>query len=114
MVYRPLRYEQMMKAAEGYDCRARRMFSGMGVFTGERMFAYLVGEDIGLKLSPADLLEAMEIPGAEPLRPEPTAEPMREYVRLPKHVLDNFDVFVNWVEKSASYAKSKGHHNQAS
>ena len=31
MVYRPLRYEQMMRAAEAYDVRARRMFGGMGV-----------------------------------------------------------------------------------
>jgi TfoX/Sxy family transcriptional regulator of competence genes len=37
MVYRPIRYEQMMRAAEGYDVRARRMFGGMGIYTGEKM-----------------------------------------------------------------------------
>ena len=50
MVYRPLRYEQMMRAAEAYDVRARRMFGGMGVYTGEKMFAFLVGEGFGLSL----------------------------------------------------------------
>ena len=78
MVYRPLRYEQMMRAAESYDVRARRMFGGMGVYTGEKMFAFLIGDDIGLKLCPEDLEEAMNLPGATPLRPEPDSEPMRE------------------------------------
>jgi DNA transformation protein and related proteins len=108
MVYRPIRYEQMMRAAEGYDVRARRMFGGMGIYTGERMFAFLIDEDIGLKLAPEDLSEAMQIPGAEPLRPDPQSEPMREYVRMPREVLDNYEKFIYWVERSASYARSKG------
>lgn len=107
MVYRPLRYEQMMKAAEGFDVRARRMFNGMGVYTGERMFAFLVGEDIGLKLAPGDLEQALAMPGAELLRADPASEPMREYVRMPKSVLDNYDSFVQWVQRSALYAQNK-------
>ena len=107
MVYRPLRYEQMMRAAEAYDVRARRMFGGMGVYTGERMFAFLMGEDIGLKLSPDDLHEAMQIPGAGPLHPEPDSEPMREYVKMPAEILDNYETFTTWVEKSANYARQK-------
>src|SRR4051794_37841334 len=103
MVYRPIRYEQMMRAAEAYDVRARRMFGGMGVYTGEKMFAFLVDEDIGLKLSPDDLEKAMLLPGAGPLRPEPDSEPMREYVKMPKEVLDNLEQFTYWVERSASY-----------
>lgn len=107
MVYRPIRYEQMMRAAEAYDVRARRMFGGMGIYTGEKMFAFLVGEDIGLKLSPDDLTQAMELPGAGPLKPDPEAEPMREYVKMPREVLDNFEQFMYWVERSASYARRK-------
>lgn len=107
MVYRPLRYEQMMRAAESYDVRARRMFGGMGVYTGEKMFAFLIGDDIGLKLCPEDLEEAMNLPGATPLRPEPDSEPMREYVKMPRDVLDNYEIFMMWVERSALYARSK-------
>ena len=110
MVYRPIRYEQMMRAAEAYDVRARRMFGGMGVYTGEKMFAFLVGEDIGLKLSPDDLEKAMQLPGACPLKPDPEAEPMREYVKMPKDVLDNLEQFTSWVEKSANYARTKVAH----
>ena len=106
MVYRPIRYEQMMRAAEAYDVRARRMFNGMGVYTGEKMFAYLVGEDIGLKLAPEDMEEAMQL-GAEPLRPDPDSEPMREYAKMPREVLDNFEKFMGWVDRSANYARRK-------
>lgn len=107
MVYRPLRYEQMMRAAEAYDVRARRMFGGMGVYTGEKMFAFLVDDEIGLKLSPEDAEKAMELPGSGPMRPDKNSEPMREYVRMPKEVLDNLDQFLHWVERSACYARRK-------
>lgn len=105
MIYRPLRYEQMMKAADRFDVRARRMFNGMGFYTGEKMFAFLVGEHIGLKLSPEDLESALKLPGAELLRTE-SGEPMREYVRMPKEVLDDCDQFIAWLERSAAYAQS--------
>ncbi len=110
MVYRPIRYEQMMKAAEGMDVRARRMFDGMAIYSGEKMFAYLVGEDIGLKLSPCDVQELLAMEGAELLRASEQAEPMRDYVRMPRQVLDNFDSFVGWVQKSATYASSQAVH----
>jgi|GEM_PF-361308 len=107
MVYRPLRYEQIMRAAESYDVRARRMFGGMGVYTGEKMFAFLVGEDIGLKLCPEDYETALTLPGAGPMRAEKDSEPMREYVKMPREILDDRDSFVNWVERSAGYARRK-------
>lgn len=107
MVYRPIRYEQMMRAAEAHDVRARRMFGGMGVYSGEKMFAFLIGDDIGLKLSPADIEEALALPGSGPMRPDKDAEPMREYVKMPKDVLDNYESFVAWVERSIAYARRK-------
>lgn len=107
MVYRPLRYEQVMKAAEALDVRARRMFNGMGVYTGEKMFAFLRGEDVGFKLSPSDLEKALALPGAELMRTEPDAEPMREYVQMPRSVLDDYEAFLYWLQRSAEYAQSK-------
>ena len=107
MVYRPLRYEQMMKAGEAYDVRARRMFGGMGMYTGERMFAFLVDDRVGLKLRPEDFAEAMEIPGACPMCPEKGAEPMREYVQFPRNVLDDEAGLQVWVDRSAEYAQTR-------
>ncbi len=97
----------MMRAAEAYDVRARRMFGGMGVYTGEKMFAFLIGEDIGLKLSSDHIEEAMLLPGAGPMRPDADSEPMREYVRMPKEILDDLEAFLFWVERSANYARRK-------
>ena len=99
-----------MRAAESYDVRARRMFGGMGVYTGEKMFAFLMGEEIGLKLAPEDIETALQLPGAGPLIPEEGAEPMREYVNMPREVLDNLESFTHWVEKSAAYALKKKVH----
>lgn len=107
MVYRPLRYEQMMRAGEAYDVRARRMFGGMGVYTGERMFAFLLDDTIGLKLKPADYEEAMRLPGACPMCPEKGAEPMREYVQLPSAVLDDEPTLMLWIERSAEYVRNR-------
>lgn len=107
MVYRPLRYEQMMRAAEAHDVKARRMFGGMGVYTGEKMFAFLVGEEVGFKLCPDDMATALEIPGAGPLRPAKDAEPMREYVKMPKDILDSVEQFSFWMERSLGYAQRK-------
>lgn len=96
-----------MKAADAYDVRARRMFNGMGVYNGEKMFAFLYEAEVGLKLSPEDMDEALQLPGAEPLRPDPAAEPMKEYVRIPQDVLENFEAFVCWVRRSADYVAKK-------
>lgn len=107
MVYRPLRYEDMMKAAEGFDVRARRMFDGMAVFAGEKMFAYLVDDEIGLKLPPQAYEEAMGMDGACALQVSPESDPMPQYVRMPREVLDDYDAFVQWVQLSVGYAQEK-------
>ncbi|HEY0867209.1 MAG TPA: TfoX/Sxy family protein [Fimbriimonas sp.] len=96
----------MMRAAEAYDVRARRMFGGMGIYTGEKMFAFLLGDDIGLKLAPEDQQQALTLPGACPMRTDKN-EPMRDYVKMPRNVLDNLETFTDWVERSAGYARSK-------
>jgi hypothetical protein len=34
-------------------------------------------------------------------------EPMREYVKMPKSVLDNVEQFTFWVERSTTYVRQK-------
>lgn len=96
-----------MQAADAYEVRARRMFGGMGVYTGEKMFAFLMDNDVALKLAPADYTEAFGLPGATEMRPEAGAEPLKEYVKMPKGVLDNADEFLKWVERSAEYVRNR-------
>ncbi len=105
--YRPSRYEQVMKASEGLDVRARKMFGGMGVYSGEKMFAILLDDSVGLKLSPEDRDQALQLEGAEPFKPGPEQPPMPEYVIMPHQVLNDADAFRDWVAKSADYARNK-------
>jgi DNA transformation protein len=107
MVYRPLRYEQIMQAAEAYDVRARRMFGGMGVYTDDKMFVFLVGEHVAIKLNNEDYAAAMKLAGAGEMRPEPESEPLKEYVKMPETVLDNPDELSAWLTRGATYVRSK-------
>ena len=92
-------------SADAHDVRARRMFGGMGIYTGEKMFAFLVNNDLGFKLAPDDYDEALRLPGAAPMRPDKNSEPMKEYVKMPKSVLDDAERFQHWLEKSAAYVR---------
>lgn len=107
MIYRPTRYEQIMKAAEAFDVRARRMFNGMGIYTGETMFAILTGDDIGLKLDIVDIENLFQYPDTEYFRPSSESNPMKEYIKLPACIVDDYSVFVDWVYKSVEYVHKK-------
>ncbi len=96
-----------MKASEGLDPRARKMFGGMGVYTGQKMFAILMDDIVSLKLSPEDREKALELEGAGPFRTSPEAPVLSEYVVMPVAVLDDERAFKGWLVKSAKYVRSK-------
>jgi DNA transformation protein len=96
-----------MKASEAYDVRARKIFGGMGVYTGEKMFAILLDDVVSFKLSPEDRQAALSMEGASLFRPAPDKDPMPEYVVMPQSVLDNEEEFLEWLRRSAEYARSK-------
>ncbi|MBV6503407.1 MAG: hypothetical protein AKCLJLPJ_01478 [Fimbriimonadales bacterium] len=95
-----------MKASEGLDARARKMFGGMGVYTGEKMFAILYEDEVSLKLSPEDREQALSLDGATLFQP-PDGPQMSEYVVMPNSVLNDENSFKEWLLKSARYAQSK-------
>lgn len=97
-----------MKASEVYDARARRMFGGMGIYTGEKMFAILHDDIVSFKLSPEDRKTALKLDGAKPFQPIEEGHPeMPEYIVMPMTILDDDDKFRFWLTKSAEYARSK-------
>lgn len=108
MAYRPSRYEQVMRASEIYDARARKIFGGMGIYTGEKMFAILEDDLVSFKLSPEDREKALELDGAKVFTPaEEGHSEMPEYIVMPMTVLDDDDKFQGWLTKSAEYVRSK-------
>ncbi|RYG46853.1 hypothetical protein EON79_09020, partial [bacterium] len=73
----------------------------------EKMFAFLLDDEVGFKLAPNHICEAMDIPGAGPMFAAEQQTPMREYVRMPREVLNDRDKFALWLERSAGYAQQK-------
>ena len=97
-----------MKASEIYDARARKIFGGMGIYTGEKMFAILEDDLVSFKLSPEDRERALTLEGAKVFKPAEEGHPeMPEYIVMPMNVLDDSDKFQNWLTKSAEYVRSK-------
>jgi DNA transformation protein len=97
-----------MKASEIYDARARKIFGGMGIYTGEKMFAILEDDLVSFKLSPSDREEALALDGARVFRPaEEGHSEMPEYIVMPPDVLNNDENFQNWLIRSAEYVRSK-------
>lgn len=108
MAYRPSRYEQVMKASEIYDARARKIFGGMGIYTGEKMFAILEEDLVSFKLSPEDREKALTMDGAHVFKPaEEGHSEMPEYIVMPPTILDDDAKFQGWLIKSAEYVRSK-------
>ncbi len=106
ITYRPTRYEQVMHAVEGMNIRARRKVDSYCVYVDEKMFACLLGDDVGLKLPPEDAAKIIGKFSAEYFKSSPTSQPMKDYIRIPKEVLDDTDAFIELVKISTSYVTS--------
>lgn len=97
-----------MKASEVYDARARKIFGGMGIYTGEKMFAILEDDLVSFKLSPEDREVALSMDGAHVFKPaEEGHSEMPEYIVMPQPILDDEATFQSWLVKSAEYVRSK-------
>lgn len=97
-----------MKASEIYDARARKIFGGMGIYTGEKMFAILEEDLVSFKHSPEDREKALTLDGAYVFKPaEEGHSEMPEYIVMPPNVLDDDAKFQGWLIKSAEYVRSK-------
>jgi len=97
-----------MKASEIYDARARKIFGGMGIYTGEKMFAILEEDLVSFKLSPEDREKALTLDGAYVFKPaEEGHSEMPEYIVMPPNILDDDAKFQGWLIKSAEYVRSK-------
>ena len=64
----------------------RPMFGAVAAFVNGNMFAGLFGDDVGVKLDPAGLVELAALPGSGPFGPE--QRPMGGYLSLPVSLTD--------------------------
>ena len=78
------------------EIRTRRMFGGIGIRHGERMFAVVVRGDLYMRVDDesAPLFEAE---GAQPFVYEKSRSPVKmPYRRLPEAAFDDPDALLHW------------------
>ncbi len=83
----------------------RKMFGYSCVFTKGNMFAGLHEAGMVLRLPEEERTEFLRLKGAEPFEPMP-GRVMREYVVVPKGLLNAPDQLRTWVERSLAYVSS--------
>jgi DNA transformation protein len=79
------------------ELRSRRMFGGIGLYSGERFFGIVAADELFLKVDDTNRA-AYEAAGSEPFRP--LADPKRpvsmSYWRVPIEVLEDPSELVVW------------------
>jgi len=89
----------------GPPAETRKMFGYPAAFVNRNMFMGLFQDQMMLRLSDSDRVEFMKSDGAKVFEPMP-GRPMREYVTIPRSVLNNRAKLASWISKSMKYAES--------
>ena len=77
-------FRSLISEAPGVEIKP--MFGSLGAFVNGNMFAGLFGEDVGVKLDAAGLMELGELPGSGPFGP--AERPMNGWLSLPAELPD--------------------------
>jgi TfoX/Sxy family transcriptional regulator of competence genes len=85
----------------------RQMFGYPCAFVAGQMFTGLFQDSMMLRLSETDRSEFISLRKTTLFEPMP-GRPMREYVVVPKAVLESRDELRSWVEKGRAYAAALG------
>ena len=86
--------------------RARRMFGGVGLYSGDRFFALLDDDALYLKAD-ASTEPVFVARGMTPFRPFGDDGGTMRYYRLPEELLESPDELREWAERALSAARRK-------
>jgi TfoX/Sxy family transcriptional regulator of competence genes len=81
----------------------RKMFGYPAAFLGGNLFMSLYQDSLILRLSEADRGALLKVEGASLFEPMP-GRPMREYVVVPRWLLDSPGPLGRWIGRSLAYA----------
>jgi len=88
--------------------RARPMFGGVGLYSGELFFALIADDTVYFKVD-ASTRPEFEARGMEPFRPFGDEGGTMQYYQLPEDVLEDPETLRPWAEKALAVARqSKG------
>jgi|GEM_PF-2198690 TfoX/Sxy family transcriptional regulator of competence genes len=95
----------LREAGLSTDISARRTLGASGMHLKGLLFAYIATTGIALKLSPADQVALLALPGAS--RYSPGADPTRsnQFVHVPEAMLDDKNRLAAWIRKSWAFVE---------
>jgi TfoX/Sxy family transcriptional regulator of competence genes len=89
----------------GPPATGRKMFGYPAGFVNGNMFIGLFQEEMILRLPENARHELLKVSGAKQFEPMP-GRPMKEYVSLPKSLMDNRKELKTWIAKALEYGTS--------
>ena len=92
-------------APEGVGITKRKMFGYPCRFLNNNMFIGLFQSQVFLRLSSIDKKEFLKIDDGQQFEPMP-GRIMKEYVILPKKVINDDELLNHWVKRSIQYVSS--------
>jgi DNA transformation protein and related proteins len=101
--FQALVLEQLRRAVPGI--RARRMFGGVGIYSGELFFALIADDTVYLKTD-ATTRQEFEARGMGPFHPGEGHVAM-QYHQLPEDVLEDPDLLRVWADRALAIARQK-------
>jgi Regulator of competence-specific genes len=86
------------------DLRARGMFGGVGIYSGELFFALIDDDTLYLKVDDGNRPD-FEAAGMGPFRPFGEEGEVMQYYEVPAELLDGGEQLGSWVEKAIDVAR---------
>ena len=102
--YRDFVVEQLGRVVP--PVRARRMFGGIGLYSGERFFALIDDDALYLKADASTEPEFLAR-GMTPFQPSGDEGGTMRYYQLPEEMLESLDELREWAERALSAARRK-------
>ena len=94
------------------NVRARSMFGGVGVYSGDLFFALIDDDTLYFKVDGSNRPD-FEARGMAPFRPFGDAGETMQYYQVPEEVLEDPDTLRTWAEKALAVARQNKRHGKS-
>jgi len=96
--------DQLSRAVE--RVRAKRMFGGVGIYSGALFFALIADDILYFKVDDSNRPD-FEARGMEPFRPYGPEGEVMQYYQVPEDLLEDVEALRPWAEKALATAARK-------
>jgi DNA transformation protein and related proteins len=86
--------------------RARSMFGGVGIYSGDRFFALIARDTLYLKVDESNRPD-FEARGMGPFRPYGEGGEVMQYYEVPADLLEDADALREWAAKAIAVAEER-------